>query len=50
MFIATRGCKSGLVSRRKYGVIAKAGQSGDFEMYKSSHHFDGTYQNPQWLG
>ena len=29
---------------------AKAAQSGEFEMYKSSHHFDGTYQNPQWLG
>ncbi|MGA8437885.1 MAG: aldo/keto reductase [Candidatus Sulfotelmatobacter sp.] len=29
---------------------AKAAQSGQFEMYKTSHHFDGTYQNPQWLG
>lgn len=29
---------------------AKAAQSGKFEMYKTSHHFDGTYQNPQWLG
>jgi uncharacterized protein len=29
---------------------AKAAQSGEFEMYKTSHHFDGTYQNPQWLG
>jgi len=29
---------------------AKAGQSGEFELYKTSHHFDGTYQNPQWLG
>ena len=29
---------------------AKAAQSGEFEIYKSSHHFDGTYQNPQWLG
>jgi predicted aldo/keto reductase-like oxidoreductase len=28
----------------------KAAQSGEFEMYKTSHHFDGTYQNPQWLG
>lgn len=28
----------------------KAGASGDFELYKTSHHFDGTYQNPQWLG
>jgi uncharacterized protein len=23
---------------------------GKFEAYKSSHSFDGTYQNPQWLG
>jgi predicted aldo/keto reductase-like oxidoreductase len=29
---------------------ATAAQSGEFEMYKTSHHFDGTYQNPQWLG
>jgi hypothetical protein len=25
----------------------KAAQSGEFELYKTSHHFDGTYQNPQ---
>jgi predicted aldo/keto reductase-like oxidoreductase len=29
---------------------AQAAQSGKFELYKTSHHFDGTYQNPQWLG
>lgn len=29
---------------------SKAAQSGEFEMYKTSHHFDGTFQNPQWLG
>jgi uncharacterized protein len=29
---------------------AKAAQAGKFELYKTSHHFDGTYQNPQWLG
>lgn len=29
---------------------AEAAQSGEFEMYKTSHRFDGTYQNPQWLG
>jgi len=29
---------------------AKAAQAGAFEMYKTTHHFDGTYQNPQWLG
>jgi len=23
---------------------------GEFELYKTSHNFDGTYQNPQWLG
>jgi uncharacterized protein len=35
------------------GLLAKtskAAQSGEFEKYKTSHHFDGTYQNPQWLG
>lgn len=28
----------------------KAAQNGKFELYKTSHNFDGTYQNPQWLG
>jgi predicted aldo/keto reductase-like oxidoreductase len=34
-------------------ILAKtsdAAKSGKFELYKTSHHFDGTYQNPQWLG
>ena len=29
---------------------AQAAKSGQFELYKTGHHFDGTYQNPQWLG
>ena len=29
---------------------AQASQQGKYELYKTSHHFDGTYQNPQWLG
>jgi uncharacterized protein len=29
---------------------ATAAQAGKFELYKTNHHFDGTYQNPQWLG
>jgi len=29
---------------------AKAAKGGSFEKYKTSHHFDGTYHNPQWLG
>lgn len=29
---------------------AQAAQSGQYELYKTSHHFDGTFQNPQWLG
>src|SRR5262249_25870894 len=29
---------------------ATAAAEGKCEMYKTSHHFDGTYQNPQWLG
>lgn len=34
-------------------VLAKTAQvamQGKFELYKTTHHFDGTYQNPQWLG
>jgi predicted aldo/keto reductase-like oxidoreductase len=29
---------------------AKAAEVGKFELYKTSHQFDGTYANPQWLG
>jgi hypothetical protein len=29
---------------------AQAAQGGHYELYKTSHDFDGTYQNPQWLG
>lgn len=29
---------------------AVAAKNGKFEKYKTSHHFDGTFQNPQWLG
>jgi len=28
----------------------KAAEAGQFELYKTTHHFDGTYANPQWLG
>ena len=28
----------------------RAAQAGQFELYKTSHQFDGTYANPQWLG
>ena len=34
-------------------VLAKtapAASKGEFEQYKTTHNFDGTYQNPQWLG
>ena len=31
----------------KTAEVAKAGQ---YELYKTSHTFDGTYKNPQWLG
>ncbi|MGZ4789935.1 MAG: aldo/keto reductase [Terriglobales bacterium] len=31
----------------KTAPVAKAGK---FELYKTTHHFDGTVQNPQWLG
>jgi predicted aldo/keto reductase-like oxidoreductase len=29
---------------------AKAAEAGQFELYKTSHRFDGTFANPQWLG
>jgi len=29
---------------------APAAGKGEFERYKISHDFDGTYRNPQWLG
>ena len=29
---------------------APVASNGQFELYKTSHHFDGTWQNPQWLG
>jgi aryl-alcohol dehydrogenase-like predicted oxidoreductase len=29
---------------------SKVAQAGQFELYKTSHQFDGTYANPQWLG
>jgi predicted aldo/keto reductase-like oxidoreductase len=32
------------------GKTAQAAQNGQFESYKTTHNFDGTYQNPQWLG
>jgi predicted aldo/keto reductase-like oxidoreductase len=32
------------------GKTAKAAEAGQFELYKTTHHFDGTYANPQWLG
>jgi hypothetical protein len=28
----------------------KAAKSGEYEPYETSHDFDGTFQNPQWLG
>jgi predicted aldo/keto reductase-like oxidoreductase len=29
---------------------ANVAANGRFELYKTSHHFDGTWKNPQWLG
>jgi uncharacterized protein len=29
---------------------ATAATNGEFELYKTTHNFDGTYANPQWLG
>jgi hypothetical protein len=32
------------------GKTANAASAGEYERYKTSHHFDGTFANPQWLG
>jgi len=29
---------------------SQAAEHGKYELYKTTHHFDGTYQNPRWLG
>jgi predicted aldo/keto reductase-like oxidoreductase len=33
-----------------HAKTTQAAQSGKYELYKTTHHFDGTYANPQWLG
>src|SRR2546430_1145447 len=32
------------------GRTAGAARDGEYGLYQTTHHFDGTYQNPQWLG
>lgn len=42
-----------LTSEQVASVLAKtapAAKNGEYEQYKTTHNFDGTYQNPQWLG
>jgi len=49
---AARGFKP-MNSSEVAALLAKtdsAAKNGEFERYKTSHDFDGTYQNPQWLG
>jgi hypothetical protein len=29
---------------------ADVARDGSLELYKTSHHFDGTYQHPEWMG
>jgi predicted aldo/keto reductase-like oxidoreductase len=42
------------MSQRELNILltktAPAAGKGEFERYKTTHDFDGTYQNPQWLG
>ena len=42
-----------MTSAETQALLAKTAQAaheGKYELYKTSHHFDGTYHNPQWLG
>jgi predicted aldo/keto reductase-like oxidoreductase len=41
----TESERSALLAKTE--VMAKTGK---YELYKTSHNFDGTYHNPQWLG
>ena len=41
----TQGEVAGLLAK-----TAPAAGKGEYERYKTSHDFDGTYHNPQWLG
>jgi uncharacterized protein len=42
------------LSKQEVAVLlaktAEIAKNGQFELYKTSHNFDGTYHNPQWLG
>jgi len=44
-WVLSEGAVAALLKR-----TAHAGRDGKYELYKTTHHFDGTYQNPQWLG
>ena len=44
-----KAMSSGEVAALLAKTAPAAGQ-GEFERYKTSHDFDGTYKNPQWLG
>jgi uncharacterized protein len=49
---AARGFKP-LSKAQVSALLAKtssAAQDGEYEQYKTTHNFDGTYHNPQWLG
>ncbi len=42
-----------LDQKQMAAILAKTApvaNAGKFELYKTTHHFDGTVQNPQWLG
>jgi uncharacterized protein len=42
-----------MTQKQVSALLAKtsvAAAKGEFELYKTTHHFDGTYRNPQWLG
>jgi predicted aldo/keto reductase-like oxidoreductase len=42
-----------LDEKQMAAILAKTApvaSAGKFELYKTTHHFDGTVQNPQWLG
>jgi hypothetical protein len=38
---------AGFDSSQVAALLAKAAEAGQFELYETTHQFDGTYANPQ---
>jgi hypothetical protein len=37
-------------AEQRFSQRRQKAEAGQFELYKTTHQFDGTVANPQWLG